>query len=709
MAKDITLKTRNGETRYPKSVTALIFENATGKTLQTIIDEMRQVDSATDTRTQHFKADVNNLDTLKNKTDIGLYNYVGTGWRGSVSVCYDSADNVSQVALSSSTPSYNGNTLTWLSAQPCAMARTYTNGAWSHWEKVGAPVVNDLTTGGTDKALSAEMGKTLKEGLDALGPKIEQVKSVFNPADKTIRAASKNTFYVADGEGNVIAKIDSSGLSVVSAKIKDSNQVLKDLRVWIESKVDSVSGKGLSTEDFTTELKSKLEELNDTKNIKDDTLGTFYLCDEYGKVIFKVDANGVYTTAVHCDSIKKLNGDDYVLEPPKGYEEFELFSLGDSLSSGGSWQAVVADKTGCVFVQAKNVKAGSMLSVGGTLSFGEGFDCMPWRAKNLIDEEYIEGTGSNAIIILENVNDGAREFDKTAKSFNLSAPIEGYSYDDFDASLLNSIPSESRILDACFRLTKTGIGKNLAITSLPTREGDVCLYVGWAGPGRSNYYIHVVPQATEAATRQYILDKILEYNYTGITDVLADNGTSVNFSNGQTSAYPVTLQFTDTDNTGMTVSITDVNDAKTSVAKYFIGESLSDWTDTSKWKDGLTYSEGWKTTIEMLQRAYPDAHIIVSLFPMFGHTAADYLLPDGTYDTNEFYNSQRLVSMRTMRTNLGAIAEFYCVPFMDVLKDCGITISNLLQFYNSTANVHPKQEGYVRFGETIATKIKHFV
>jgi len=178
MAKDITLKTRNGETRYPKSVTALIYENGTGKTLQTIIDEMRQVDSATDTRTQHFKADVNNLDTLKNKTDIGLYNYVGTGWRGSVSVCYDSADNVSQVALSSSTPSYNGNTLTWISAQPCAMARTYTNGAWSHWEKVGAPVVNNLTTGGTDKALSAEMGKTLKEGLDALGPKISQV---FDP------------------------------------------------------------------------------------------------------------------------------------------------------------------------------------------------------------------------------------------------------------------------------------------------------------------------------------------------------------------------------------------------------------------------------------------------------------------------------------------------------------------------------------------------
>lgn len=176
MAKDITLKTRNGETRYPKSVTDLIFENGTGKTLQTIITELRQVDSDTDTRTRMFKADVTNLDTLNKKTDIGLYNYTGNGWRGAVSINYDSADNVSQVALSSGTPSYNGNTLTWLSAQPCAMARTYKNGAWTHWEKVGAPVVNDLTTGGTDKALSAEMGKTLKEGLDALGPKIDNLE-----------------------------------------------------------------------------------------------------------------------------------------------------------------------------------------------------------------------------------------------------------------------------------------------------------------------------------------------------------------------------------------------------------------------------------------------------------------------------------------------------------------------------------------------------
>lgn len=214
MAKDITLKNKNGETRYPKSVTDLIFENGTGKTLQTIITELRTADTETNTRTRMFKADVTNLDTLNKKTDIGLYNYVGNGWRGAVSINYDSADNVSQVALSSSTPSYSGNTLTWLSAQPCAMARTYINGAWTHWEKVGAPVINDLTTGGTDKALSAEMGKSLKTGLDELGLKIsEGVGDHLSGATEYVIDVSEGDYFAAISETKFTVYVSSNGSS----------------------------------------------------------------------------------------------------------------------------------------------------------------------------------------------------------------------------------------------------------------------------------------------------------------------------------------------------------------------------------------------------------------------------------------------------------------------------------------------------------------
>lgn len=86
----------------------------------------------------------------------------------------------------------------------------------------------------------------------------------------------------------------------------------------------------------------------------------------------------------------------------KGYE---LFTLCDSLGQGGIWQQKVAELTGCSFDQNKNIKPGASLSVGGTTSYGEGFDNMMWRAKNLIDSKYIKDEGDNAIIILKNVND----------------------------------------------------------------------------------------------------------------------------------------------------------------------------------------------------------------------------------------------------------------------------------------------------------------
>lgn len=46
-------------------------------------------------------------------------------------------------------------------------------------------IINDLTTGGANHVLSAEAGKTLKQGLDALGPKIGQLDAQINGAAPT--------------------------------------------------------------------------------------------------------------------------------------------------------------------------------------------------------------------------------------------------------------------------------------------------------------------------------------------------------------------------------------------------------------------------------------------------------------------------------------------------------------------------------------------
>lgn len=417
------------------------------------------------------------------------------------------------------------------------------------------------------------------------------------------------------------------------------------------------------------------------------------------------------TAKVADNSISEDSFDEELKEkinsPVPALSQYELFSLGDSLSSGGTWQTKVSELTGCLFDQSKNVKAGAMLSVGGTSSYGESFDNVLWRAKNLIEQNYITGEGENAIVVLENVNDGYVAFDENVKSIIPTTPIEGYNDADFGTELLSSIADKAQ-LNAVLRLNKVVAGKNLRIDTLPTKAGNVTLYVGWAGPGRSYYNIYVEPQSTDEETLQFVLDKILEYAYTGITDVLGEDGRSVDFSSGSSSYLP-TVEFTDTDNTGMTVTVTDNPSAKGSVARYFIGDSIDEWTDTEKWQQGITYSQGWKSSIEMLQRAYPQLHIFVSMFPMHSVTASEYLLPNGSYDTVAYNSTGRMVNMRKMEVELKKIADFYSLPFLNVFRECGIGINNMLTYYNASANVHPKKEGYYRFGETVAAQIKKYL
>lgn len=142
------------------------------------VGELDTLAKGLDTRTRFFHGSSADVDALKNKTDLGVYVATATSWTGLLSVQFDFYSTVSQVALSSSTPDYSEGSLVWKPA-PCIMWRTYTNGSWSAWAKAGGDVVNDLVTGGTDKALSAEQGKVLKEQLASLTSEMSRVKNAI--------------------------------------------------------------------------------------------------------------------------------------------------------------------------------------------------------------------------------------------------------------------------------------------------------------------------------------------------------------------------------------------------------------------------------------------------------------------------------------------------------------------------------------------------
>lgn len=541
----------------------------------------------------------------------------------------------------------------------------------------------------------------LHQQLATIGLKLDDLDSVKankNDVARVVVGASSSEVNVADENGNVVCKVTSEGQ--IKSKEFDSSAInpanvsysyggSANLKAVLDSILPNISAILAETIYTAAEVDALLKNITDYL-ILDEYTDSLYIADPMGYVILKVSANGLEYYGQQTNSL-----------PLEGYE---LFSLGDSLSAGGVWQTEVARVTGCSFDKDKNILAGAMLSCGGTSSYGVGFDNTMWRAYNLVRQGYIADGGEKAIIILENVNDGARTFDNTARTIIPTPPIEGYSYADWGVTLPSAVPSSKRALNSCLRLTKVRSGKNLKITSLPTKAGTVTIRAGWAGPGYSNYNIEV----TASETYSSLIDKILEYDYTGITDVANEDGYSVDFAVTDNQSYTPTIQFTDTGNTGMSCTVTDTDSARSSVAMYFIGDSVSEWDDTTKWQEGITYSQGWKSSIELLQRTYPNAHIFVSQFPMHSVTQAEYLLPSGAYDTASYNSTTRMAAMRTMSEQLGLIASFYAIPFLNVFSECGITISNITQYYNDAANVHPKNTGYVRFGDTIAMQLlKH--
>ena len=66
----------------------------------------------------------------------------------------------------------------------------------------GIPIVNDLTTGGADKALSAEMGKTLAQMIETTGLQCAEV--------------TQDGIFFVDNGLNIGAQIKSDGVNAIN-------------------------------------------------------------------------------------------------------------------------------------------------------------------------------------------------------------------------------------------------------------------------------------------------------------------------------------------------------------------------------------------------------------------------------------------------------------------------------------------------------------
>lgn len=158
--------------------------------------------------------------------------------------------------------------------------------------ETGQTIATETHIGGNTAERVGGVIEGIGENLKKDSVRLSRTESVFDALSEAIRATGNN-FIICDGQGNILARFDSNGLNVTDVRVLQNGQLVSILTT-INGKVDKINGKGLSTEDFTSELKEKLETLQPiTDIIQDSEEDKLCITDPQGNVIAQIDSQGI--------------------------------------------------------------------------------------------------------------------------------------------------------------------------------------------------------------------------------------------------------------------------------------------------------------------------------------------------------------------------------------------------------------------------------
>lgn len=392
-----------------------------------------------------------------------------------------------------------------------------------------------------------------------------------------------------------------------------------------------------------------------------------------------------------------------------------MYSLCDSLGTSGSWQSRIAELTGAKFDKELNYNSDNSIafSVGGTQTAGgenSGFE----RAMRL--KRYADEGNSVDIILIENINDmgkinGASDLDDLQKHITEDEPYfeeqyftyEDKVFDTYDQGWQFFRDNMSTVLAGKEPKRGTIVGlqyiggastHNIKILNKATSDGQFTLKVG----GKS-YSINV----TTSMEISDIVNKILEWDYTGpnYTDTLGEDGVSVNFVAQQGDT---TLEFTDTDTTGVKVEIKVTGGSIYTSTWSYNKIDLSDWLEWTAW--GIAWNNAspvrcYKGLLEYLCNNFPKAKIfffIPSRFELdFDNTP--FKRADGTFDIDAYKKSDNYIRYEVLTKIQKAVCEYYNIPYIDIHGKSGLNINNVYPNYFVSNNVHPTDYCYKEWGE----------
>lgn len=399
-------------------------------------------------------------------------------------------------------------------------------------------------------------------------------------------------------------------------------------------------------------------------------------------------------------SVRLENIETSIAQLGNSFKGVEIFSVGDSLATKGIWQNELARLYGATFDNSKNINPAAPISLGGTGTVGLTETCGQYRMKNLIDNHPITKK-----IFYENINDynvvafnsayiGAINDEPFMLVNVIYLPDQGFTnataavnyWDNNIATILNPYtPTKGSSINIPYNTN----GINVQVDSGATSSGLIRLTVNGA-----NFEITVTAGDNVAD----IVDYIMEYQYELNVKARNANNISVDFSHPTTVP---TISFTDLGSTGVTMTISATTTAQAYIQRVYKGEANgTDWIDPTKWDFTYTLYSAYKGLIEYVQTNRPTADFYWFIPTRYGLTLSDYHDANGNIDINAFKASQANIDYQSLVDIQIEVCELYGLQYLDMTKLSGITLFNFSTFYNEN-NVHPKEAGDIRFGETI--------
>ncbi|WP_277232049.1 SGNH/GDSL hydrolase family protein [Phocaeicola salanitronis] len=184
---------------------------------------------------------------------------------------------------------------------------------------------------------------------------------------------------------------------------------------------------------------------------------------------------------------------------------------------------------------------------------------------------------------------------------------------------------------------------------------------------------------------------------------------------GENADAPYDISF-DSGTTGIIMGSIEESITTGSQRYFFNSFDLKEWNTTSKWiaTNGTACYPSMKALIEYLKEKFPSTEIVVWAVqwlqcykPTSGkkpNFANETYSGSGVYVLNidEYYANTSVANYLSSKEAMKNTAEYYNCRFLDVDKACGINIFNMFEGYYNENNLHPKVQGYERWGETLA-------